>query len=411
MTVDVSAARAAGFAPGRLERIASFLTREYVAPGKIPGCQVLVARAGQTVYRASLGSMDLAREKPMRDDALFRIYSMTKPITSIALMQLFEQGRFQLHDPIADVVPAFRQLKVYVSGRGSEMVTRTPDRPLSFRHLLSHSGGLGYGGLPLPPEGIHPVDEVAQALRVGTRKDDLATFVGKLAQVPLRFSPGERWLYSFSADVAGHLVELLSGQRLDRYLHEHIFAPLGMLDTAFTLDPQKKERLCACYEYDGDKSLRLQDDSEDSAYAREPRFFAGGHGLLSTLSDYQRFCEMLRRGGQLEGARILGPRTLALMTANHLPGGQDLTDLAIGQFSETGNEGIGFGLGFATTLSEAAAGTYGAGDFFWGGKASTLFWVDPHSQIVAIFMTQLMPSSTYNFRGPLKSLVYSALEA
>jgi CubicO group peptidase (beta-lactamase class C family) len=183
-----------------------------------------------------------------------------------------------------------------------------------------------------------------------------------------------------------------------------------MHDTAFALDPNKVERLCACYNLDEQRRLRLQDDAQKSEYAREPTFYAGGHGLISTLSDYHRFCEMLRRGGELEGARILASRTLKLMTQNHLPGGQDLTQLALGAFSETGNEGIGFGLGFATTLSESAAGTYGAGDFFWGGLASTLFWVDPRTDLVAIFLTQLIPSSTYNFRGPLKSLVYSALE-
>jgi CubicO group peptidase (beta-lactamase class C family) len=410
MTIDVAAARAAGFSPARLERIGAFLTREYVAPEKIAGCQVLVARHGQIAYQTSLGAMDLARAKPMRDDALFRIYSMTKPITSIALMQLFEQGHFQLHDPIADVIPAFRALRVYVSGHGESMVTRAPDRPLTFGHLLSHRGGFGYGGFPARGEAPHPVDELYRTLKIGSRKDDLETFVHKLARAPLRFSPGERWLYSFSVDVAGYLVQRLSGQRFDRYVHEHILAPLGMRDTAFALDPSKVERLCACYDRDEAGKLRLVDDPEHSEYAREPVFHAGGHGLLSTLHDYHRFCEMLRRGGELGGARILGARTLKLMTENHLPGGQDLSELAIGAFSETGNEGIGFGLGFATTLGGSASGTYGAGDFFWGGMASTLFWVDPREDLVAIFLTQLIPSSTYNFRGPLKSLVYSALE-
>jgi CubicO group peptidase (beta-lactamase class C family) len=290
------------------------------------------------------------------------------------------------------------------------MVTRAPERPLTFRDLLSHTGGLSYAGFPVQSDTLHPVDEMYRELKIGSRKDDLEAFVHKLAHVPLRFSPGERWLYSYSVDVSGYLVERLSGQRFDRYLHEHILTPLGMRDTAFALDPNKVERLCVCYARDANKQLRVHDDPQRSEYAREPTFYAGGHGLLSTLADYHRFCEMLRRGGELEGARILGSRTLALMTQNYLPGGQDLTQLAIGAFSETGNEGIGFGLGFATTLSAAAAGTYGAGDFFWGGLASTLFWVDPREDLVAIFLTQLIPSSTYNFRGPLKSLVYGALE-
>jgi CubicO group peptidase (beta-lactamase class C family) len=403
-------ARAAGFSSTRLERIADFLQREYLEPGKIAGCQVLVARRGQLAYRVTLGAMDLERQRPMRDDALFRIYSMTKPITSIALMQLFEQGRFQLYEPIASVIPAFRDLTVYVSGRGEQMVTRAPDRPLTFRDLLSHQGGFGYGGFPELAESMHPVDQLYRTLRIGSKKDDLAAFVQKLARVPLRFSPGERWLYSFSVDVVGHLVERLSGQRLDDYLAQHILGPLGMRDTSFSIQPGQNERLCASYGPRAEGGLKLLDDPHDSEYARPPTLLAGGHGLLSTLSDYHRFCEMLRRGGELDGSRILGSRTLALMTQNHLPGGQDLTQLAIGAFSETGNEGIGFGLGFATTLDESASGTYGAGDFFWGGMASTLFWVDPREQLVTIFMTQLVPSSTYNFRGPLKALVYSSLD-
>jgi CubicO group peptidase (beta-lactamase class C family) len=204
------------------------------------------------------------------------------------------------------------------------------------------------------------------------------------------------------------LVELLSGQRFDQYLYEHVLGPLGMHDTAFSIAQGKLERFSACYLPGPKRTLTLHDDPLASEYAREPTFYAGGHGLLSTLTDYHRFCEMLRRGGELDGARIIAPRTLGLMTQNHLPGGSDLSQLAIG-YSETGNDGIGFGLGFATTLNEAAAGTFGAGDFFWGGMASTLFWVDPKEELVVIFLTQLIPSSTYDFRGPLKSMVYGAI--
>jgi CubicO group peptidase (beta-lactamase class C family) len=252
------------------------------------------------------------------------------------------------------------------------------------------------------------VDAAYRALRVGSRKDALPHMVEKLAQLPLRQDPGERWLYSYSSDVCGHLVELLSGQRLDEYLRQHLFEPLGMQDTTFQLAPEQMERLTACYQPGRGGQLVLQDDPQTSEFARKPTFLAGGHGLLSTLSDYYLFCEMLRRGGELNGARILGPRTVRLMTQNHLPGGRDLSELALGH-SETGNEGVGFGLGFATTLSEARAGTYGAGDFYWGGMASTLFWVDPREELVVVFLTQLIPSSSYDFRGPLKSLVYSAI--
>jgi CubicO group peptidase (beta-lactamase class C family) len=397
----------AGLSVDRLARIPSYLERYFLGPGKIAGCQTLVARRGQVALRATQGQMDRAREKPLRDDAIFRIYSMTKPITAVALMQLFEQGLFQLDEPVSHVIPAFGALKVYVSGEGSSLVTQPLERPLTFRHLLSHTGGLTYAGFPQTSAGLHPLDRAYQTLRVGSRKDTLEQLVEKLAQLPLRVQPGTRFLYSYSSDVCARLVEVLSGQRFDRYLEEHILAPLGMQDTRFQITPERVDRFTACYEHAPER-LKLKDDPLASEYAREPTFYAGGHGLVSTLSDYYLFCEMLRRGGELNGARILGARTLRLMTQNHLPGGRDLSQLALG-YSESGRDGIGFGLGFATTSSEVAAGTYGAGDFFWGGMASTLFWVDPREELVVIFLTQLVPSSTYDFRGPLKSLVYSAI--
>jgi CubicO group peptidase (beta-lactamase class C family) len=405
---DLSPA-AVGLCPERLERITTHLQRLYIEPGKIVGCQTLVARRGQIAYRSSLGLMDRERERPMRDDTIFRIYSMSKPVASVALMMLYERGLFQLNDPIHRVIPAWRDLKVYVSGEGDSMVTRAPERPMTFRHILTHTSGLTYAGFPAAFGDLHPVDKAYQALRIGRAGDSLQVFVDKLAQVPLRYAPGERWLYSFASDVCGYLVEALSGQRFDTFVHEHILEPLGMNDTAFMIHPEKTERFAACYRREADKSLVLADDPLKSRYARPPAFFSGGGGLVSTTADYYRFCEMLRRGGELEGARILGPRTLALMTKNHLPGGRDLTQLAIGAFSETANEGVGFGLGLATTLDEVASGGYGAGDFYWGGMASTYFWVDPREDLTVLFMTQLIPSSTYNFRGQLKNLVYSSI--
>jgi CubicO group peptidase (beta-lactamase class C family) len=223
------------------------------------------------------------------------------------------------------------------------------------------------------------------------------------------YQPGERWMYSVSSDVCGALVEALSGQPFDRYLQEAIFEPLGMTDTAFHVPEAKLSRFAANYRRNADKSLALIDDPTTSAYRVAPTCPAGGHGLVSTTADYLRFCEMLRRGGELDGERVLGRRTLELMTRNHLARGQTLVQLAIGLFSETSNDGVGFGLGFATTLDGVAAGMPGEGDFYWGGAASTIFWVDPKDDLVAVFMTQLMPSSTFNFRGQLKSLVYAAI--
>ena len=397
--------RRAGFSKKRLERITDHLERNYVAPGKIPGCQVAVARHGQLAYFRSLGSMDLERGRPMQDDTIFRIYSMTKPITSIALMQLYERGLFQLNDPVHRVIPAWRDHRVYVSGEGENIVTRAPARPMTFRHVLSHTAGLSYGGSE------HPVDKVYQALAINRSKGEtLQTFIDKLAKVPLHFAPGERWMYSYATDVCGHLVEALSGEPLDRYFQNHIFGPLGMTDTAFSVAPEKIDRFAANYQRKRDKSLELIDDPERSTYARPPSFLSGGGGLTGTTADYLRFCEMLRNRGDLDGERIIGSRTLDLMTKNHLAGGRDLTRMAVGAFSETAYEGVGFGLGFAMSLSEVETGALGEGDFYWGGAASTIFWVDPKEDLSVVFMTQLMPSATFNFRGQLKNIIYSAIE-
>jgi len=319
-------------------------------------------------------------------------------------MTLYEQGYFQRNDPVSRVIPEWRDHRVWIAGEGAAMETRAPERPMTFRHVLSHTGGLSYGNSP------HPVDKVyaEQGVRRG-RDETLRMFVEKLARVPLRYAPGERWMYSLSTDVCGYLVEAISGKRFDQYLQETILDPLGMRDTSFWVAPEKADRLAANYQRQPDKTLQLIDDPAKSSYLAPPTFFSGGGGLTSTTADYFRFCEMLRRGGELDGARILGPRTLKLMTKNHLLGNRDLTQMAIGAFSETANEGVGFGLGFAVTLSEVDSGSLGEGDYYWGGAASTIFWVDPKEDLDVIFMTQLMPSATFNFRGQLKNIIYSAI--
>ncbi|HVK42459.1 MAG TPA: serine hydrolase domain-containing protein [Phenylobacterium sp.] len=400
-----------GLDAGRLERITDHLERNYIAPQKIMGCQVAVARHGHLAYQKSLGSMDLERNKPMADDAIFRIYSMTKPITSIALMTLYEKGYFQLNDPVSRYVPSWKNHRVWVSGEGEDMVTEAPKRPVSFRDVLSHTGGFTYGG-GLPGVGVqHPVDNIYRELKIrssGTA-DTMEGFLDKLAQVPLLYQPGERWMYSLSTDICGALVEVISGKPFAEYLQDEIFGPLGMTDTSFFVAPDKIDRFCANYQRGPDKKLKLIDDPATSAFARPAGFESGGGGLTGTTDDYMRFCEMLRRGGELDGARILGPRTLEMMHMNHLAGGQDLSTIALGSFSETANDGVGFGLGFASTKGQVETGSLGAGDYYWGGAASTIFWVDPKEELSVVFMTQLMPSGTFNFRGQLKSLIYSAI--
>jgi CubicO group peptidase (beta-lactamase class C family) len=406
MNVD---AAGAGFQEEKLARIGDHLRENYVEPGKIPGCQVLVSRHGIPAYFESMGLMDRERGKAMRDDTIFRIYSMTKPITSVALMMLWEEGRFQLTDPIHRFIPSWRDQRVWQEGAGGEMVTRPPLAPPTMQHILSHTAGLTYGGL-LP--GLEtPVDEVYQGLGVARGEGEtLREFADKLGRVPLLYDPGQRWCYSLATDVCGALVEIISGQPFETFLQERILQPLGMVDTGFRVSDEQVDRFAACYMRLPDKRLILEDDPETSHYRHKRNFFSGGGGLVGTTTDYMAFCEMLRQGGQHNGYQLLGRRTLELMTANHLLGGQSLAQMALGAFSETANAGVGFGLGFASTLDEVASASVGAGDFYWGGRASTLFWVDPEEDLQVIFMTQLIPSSTFNFRGQLKNIVYGALK-
>ncbi len=402
---------AAGFDAARLDRIASHLERNYLGPGKIAGCQVAVGRRGRLAYQRSFGERDRERGTPMGDDTIFRIYSMTKPITSIALMQLFERGMFQLDDPVSRFFPSWKQHEVWVSGSGDDMITEPAHRRVSFRDLLTHTGGLTYGGM-LPGMGDqHPVDSRYRSMQI--RSPGVATtmseFMDKLGEVPLRFQPGTAYMYSLSTDACGALVEHISGVPFADYLRRNILDPLGMVDTAFQVAPDDVGRFAANYARNPDKTTTLLEDPVTSSFTRPPAFTSGGGGLTGTMADYMRFCEMLRRRGELDGHRIIGPRTLDLMRMNHLPGGKDLAALDVDLVTPYGNVGVGFGLGFASTIDQVATGALTRGDFYWGGAASTVFWVDAIEDLWVIFMTQLMPSESFDFRGQLRSLVYSAI--
>jgi len=403
----------AGLSTRRLAQIGDYFQSAYIDSGKIVGAQMLVARHGQVAYRQSLGRMDRERDRPMTEDAIVRLYSMTKPVTSVALMMLYERGLFQLNDPAIKILPELADQPVWLSGEGEAMITEPQVRPITIRDLLRHTSGLGYGGLlqtlgiPFP---LSPVDKAYIA--AGVRQDATETlddFIAKLGRTPLRYQPGAAWMYSLSTDVCGALVQRLSGKPFDVFLRDEIFEPLGMVDTGFYAPPEKAHRLAACYQRRPDTLAALKDDPANSPYLKPPAFISGGGGLVGTLSDYHRFCECLRRGGELDGARLLGPRTLALMHRNHLPGGKSLSDLALDGFSETGNAGVGFGLGFAMTVDQMVSGALGQDDYYWGGAASTIFWVDPVEDLVAIFLTQLLPSSTYAFRAQMRNMVYSAI--
>jgi CubicO group peptidase (beta-lactamase class C family) len=394
---------AAGLDARRLERITTHIQGRYIDPGKIVGGQVVVARHGSVGYFESFGNMDREREKPVTDDTIWRIYSMTKPITGVALLSLYEHGLFQLDDPISRYLPEWKDLKVKErAGDGSTRLVE-PERPMSVKDVLMHMSGLGMGSIG------------GDGTLVGSMldgPDTLADVVTKLADKPLSFHPGTRWLYGISTDICGRLVEVLSGQRFDEYLQSAIFDPLGMVDTGFQVRDDQVDRFAASYfRRPKDKSLKLVDDPETSPYRRPRAFLSGGGGLVSTTADYLSFTQMLCNGGELDGVRVLGRKTVELMAANHLPGDGTMTDFAIpGGFGEVGFTGMGFGLTVAVNQGPTKTGVVSsAGDFTWGGYASTIFWVDPTEELVVIFMTQLIPSGTFNFRDQLKTLVYPAI--
>jgi CubicO group peptidase (beta-lactamase class C family) len=408
MTIKVTSPEEVGLSGERLSRIESHLQNRYLVPRKIAGALTLVARRGRVAYLSPAGMMDAERQKPMAEDTIFRIYSMTKPIATVALMMLYEHSHFQLGDQVYKYIPEWRNLKVYVSGEHPDFVTKSPERDMTIRDLLTHTSGLAYGA---SAEVGTPVSAAYSKLKVfDLRRGTLKEMVQKVAELPLEFSPGNRWNYGISTDVCGYLVEVISGMSFDEYLKKYIFEPLGMVDTGFYVPPEKVGRFAANYNRDANKKMQLVDDPANSAYLTPPTCFSGGGGLVSTMADYYRFCQMLLNGGELDGVRILGPRTIEYMTKNHLPGNQDLTDLSISAFSETANEGVGFGLGFAVVVDLIKTQQLGSvGEYYWGGAASTIFWIDPVQELVVIFLTQLMPSNTFNFRGQLKSIIYPAI--
>jgi CubicO group peptidase (beta-lactamase class C family) len=390
-----------------LRRIDRHLLSRYIEPGKIAGALTLVARRGEVAWLSPLGVMDRERKKPMRLDTIFRIYSMTKPVTSVAMMMLHERGAFALADPVHRYIPEWANLRVYRYGRYPNFVTEPAARAMTIRDLLTHTSGLSYRIMDRSP-----VDEAYRALGIGDAPGTLRDMVEKIATLPLEFSPGTRWGYSSATDVLGHLVEVISGQSFDEFLRTQIFEPLGMTDTSFIVPADKIARFAANYtRLPGSTDATLMDDPLDSPYTRPKTWFSGGGGLVSTASDYFRFAEMMRRGGELDGTRILGPRTIAYMTMNHLPDGRDLASLATsGSFSETRYEGIGFGLGVYVMLDPVRAQVPSSPvEYGWGGMASTAFWVDPVDDLVVVFLTQLVPSTTFDFRGQLKAIIRGAI--
>ena len=385
--------------------IRDYLKEQYVEPGKYVGTLTLVARKGEIAYLDALGFMDRENKKAMQEDAIFSIYSMSKPITSIALMQLYEKSLFRLDDPIHWHIPSWRNLRVYESGLYPNFLTSRPKRHMTIRDLLSHMSGLTYDFM------LRTNVDAAYRKTKLQATGDLQAMIDTLAQLPLEFSPGEQWNYSVSTDVCGYLVEHFSGMKLDKYFQKHIFDPLGMEDTGFSCAKEKVDRLASLYEQHPKKGPVLVDPGgAKTARVKKRKMLSGGGGLLSTMSDYYRFCSMLLNQGELDGTRIIGRKTLAMMASNHLPDNKDLTEMSQSAFSETTYQGVGFGLGFSVILDPVKTQSLtDIGEYGWGGAASTVFWVNPKEEMVVIFLTQLLPSSTYQVRRELRSLVYSSL--
>jgi CubicO group peptidase (beta-lactamase class C family) len=402
-----------GLDPVRLQRLDRRLSR-WVDDGQLPGFLVTVARHGQLVHVGRQGLRDVERGLPVTDDTRWRIFSMTKPVTSVAAMMLHEEGAFGLDDPIARWLPEFAQTRVYVAGSAMRPVTQPQVEPIRVRHLLTHTSGLTYGF-----HHAHPVDAVYRAAghEWGTPPGaDSAEVCRQWAGMPLVFQPGSEWNYGVSTDVLGRLVEVLSGQPLDEFFEQRIFAPLGMRDTSFGLrpgdDPDSLARLYGAVPgpAGGAATGFALLEAFDAAARSRPAFLSGGGGLVSTAGDYLRFAEMLRRGGSYDGGRLLGSRTVAYMVRNHLPGNQDLESFGRPLFAETPLRGVGFGLGFSMVIDPVRyAVPASPGDYSWGGAASTAFYVDPLEDLTVSFYTQLMPSSTLPIRTHLRQLVNQAL--
>ena len=409
LKVEIDPAEA-GFAKDRLRRIDENFAR-YVDDGRLKGWLLTVSRHGKLAHVASYGQRDAEAGLPVEPDTLWRIYSMSKPVTSVAAMMLYEQGAFELTDPVSRFIPSFTDMRVFTGGSDQRPVTVPATEPVRIWHLLTHTSGLTYGF-----HRMHPVDAMYRAagFDLGLRPGTLAESCDLWASLPLLFQPGSEWNYSVATDVLGRVVEVASGQSLDEFLAQRIFGPLGMTDTAFYAAPQDLGRLAALYARDiHGKAGRFNSIAEE--VRKPPVMLSGGGGLVSTAADYNRFLHMLlhRAGspaGELDGARLLSSRTVAYMSRNHLPGNRDIEQFGRPINAESPQRGVGFGLGFAVVIDPAAGKVVVSdGELSWGGAASTAFWIDPAEELVATFFTQLIPSSAHPIRSQLRQLVYQAI--
>jgi CubicO group peptidase (beta-lactamase class C family) len=387
-----------GFSSERLKRVDQVM-QKYVDQGKLPGVLSLVARRGQVAHLSKVGWMDVEAKKPIAFDTLFRIYSMTKPITSVAVMMLYEEGYFFLGDPVAKYIPAFEDIKVFVRETETGVELANLKRPITIHHLLTHTAGLSYG--------FDPNDYVDKQIQkhVWQRHNDdpditLEEMIRGVAMCPLRTQPGTEFFYSLSCDVLGYLVQVVSGQPFDAFLQEHILGPLGMVDTAFDVPESKLDRFAVNYRPDEKEGIAVFDAPETSRFAKPTRCPAGGMGLVSTLGDYYRFAQMLYNQGELDGQRLLGRKTVELMRSNHLRDG----------VYRDGNPALGFGLGFGVTLDAERTQTLDSvGAYGWGGAATTRFRIDPQEELVHVEMTQLMNNESVPVLDEMQVAIYQAI--
>ena len=406
-----------GMSSARLARLDEVMKHRYVDSGYLPGMLTYVYRKGHLVHTGMCGQMDIEHGKPMREDALFRIYSMSKPITAVALTMLVEEGLIGLDDTVHTHIPDWKNLGVYASGMPSLLpdaslgfLTTPLLRPMKVIDLATHTSGLTYGFMIRTA-----VDAAYRNAKVTDRQTagGLHGMIDQLSQIPLDFSPGTAWNYSVSIDVLGYLVEKLSGMSFGEFLRTRLFEPLGMNDTAFYVPSDKIERFTSCYQPEAkSRGLKLQDDALESTYAIPAKLESGGGGLVSTAHDYLRFCRMMLNGGTLDGVQILSPKTVALFSLNYLPEDREIADMSLpGMFSESGYAGVGFSLGCGVNVDVAKTRLPGSlGEYFWGGAAATAFWIDPKEELTVVFMTQVIGSPTrLTLRRDLRTLVYSAM--
>ena len=396
-----------GFSPVRLGRI-SELMRRYVNDGKLAGIIATVARRGQTAYMEKFGMMDIEANKPMEFDAIFRIASMTKPITSVAIMMLYEEGHFHLNTPISNFIPGFKDTKVFVRETDDGIEVADLERPITFRHLFTHTAGLSYGWNENDPVD-RQYQKAQQESGIDMRKATVKDMVEGLTSLPLAFQPGTKWRYSYAIDVLGYIVEVISGKPLDAFLKERLFEPLGMVDTDFYVPEAKADRLCALYGHpNGAEKLQRIDTPVHGQQFQRPAFLSGGGGLVSTVHDYARFAQMLANGGELGGARILSPTTVALYSINHMP--EAALPYGFAEGEDLYHWGYGYSLGTRVLMDVSKSGMAGSvGEFGWDGAFSTYVWIDPKEALYGLLMLQHQPNAYYPIAQQFKQLTYQAI--